>query len=141
MYGFDEKIWGYTREVENFGTYSRHELILNANHYCSLHYHIDRSNKFIITSGSVVIFEFYGPSVKRIDLHIGDDYIVPSLVPHLFAVVESGSMVEEYYANKDKVVLSSDIVRLCCGGRYDDLEQLPYNLMLDILKNSGYIKL
>lgn len=134
---FIDKIWGKTREVSSSPIYSEHELFVNAGAYCSLHYHLHRSNTFIVHSGVIEIIEFWGPSIKRISLTAGSRYSVPSLVPHLFAVVESGRMNEEYHPDRGGVVDNSDIIRIVDGGLYDDIENLPYTLMFGVFSKVG----
>lgn len=131
------KVWGETREIAHTQFYSRHELILRPNTYCSLHYHQHRANKFTIISGVVTIIEMYGPMVRKFVLDANSDnlfYDVPSLVPHMFVVNESGYMVEEYYPDRGGEVDRDDIVRIVEGGMMnsDDLDKLPWNIISNI---------
>ncbi len=124
---WQEKIWGYTREVVNSPYFSRHELKLVAGGYCSLHYHETRSNNFHVTSGKVEIIQMYGPVVKRNFLTAGESQCIPSLVPHMFVVYEDGTMIEEYYSDRGMVIVLDDIIRIVAGGKLDVcmLNRLP----------------
>lgn len=125
------KVWGTTKELVDSPFYSRHELQIVEGGYCSLHYHIDRANRFIIASGEIEIIEFYGPLIKRIRLGPQNVYDVPSLIPHLFAVHRSGTIYEEYYPDRGGTVRRDDIVRLVEGGKcsVSELHKLPALLL------------
>lgn len=122
-----DKVWGRTKELEDSPVYSRHELEVVAGGYCSLHFHRHRSNRFLITAGLVEIVEFFGPFVVRTRLGPENIYDVPSLVPHMFIVYESGAMLEEYFSDRGGRVCRDDIVRLVEGGKIDvsKLAELP----------------
>ncbi len=125
---YTTKVWGRTLEIISNQYYSKHHLELYAGGYCSLHYHRERANKFILESGSVEIIEVYGPQIVRHLLAAGEEYCVPSLVVHMFVVHASGTMIEEYYPDRCGMVLESDIIRLYPGGYLEDVElltQLP----------------
>jgi hypothetical protein len=129
MGDWQRKVWGRTRCVVTSAFYSRHELEIRAGGYCSLHYHRHRCNRFNIEFGHTEIIEFIGPYVKRTHLRSGDQYDVPSLVPHLFVAWEGTSLTEEYYSDRGGVVRDDDIVRLVQGSLSDDLPGLVQNLL------------
>jgi len=115
------KCWGKTRCLLDSSEFSQHELILKSKSYCSLHYHNHRANRFIVTSGLINVVTFIGPEQYIHVLREGDRLDVPSLVLHMFIVLEDGSMLEEYYPdrlvnNKIAEVNQDDIVRLVEGG-------------------------
>lgn len=121
------KIWGQTRELVNSQFYSKHELLVNAGGYCSIHFHRQRANRFLVVSGQIEIVEFFGPFLSRTRLGPENTYDVPSLIPHMFIVYESGKLIEEYYADRGGQVHCDDIVRLTEGGKLDitQLGELP----------------
>lgn len=130
---YQTKVWGKTREVTHTKSYSKHELILEENTYCSLHYHKHRANKFIIVKGVVTIIEMYGPQVHKFVLDANSQNIyhdVPSLVPHMFVVNQAGLMIEEYYPDRGGKVENDDIIRIVEGGTMSssELHKLPWNL-------------
>lgn len=132
MADWEEKVWGKTREVISSEFYSKHELQVIDGGYCSIHYHLKRANRFIITSGTIEVVEFYGPHFKRHLLGPDNTYDVPSLVPHMFIVHTNGSMIEEYYPDRGGIVETSDIIRLIEGGKLDsasDINGLPDKLL------------
>lgn len=116
MIEWQDKIWGRTREIIATEYYSKHELLLSAGGYCSLHYHRHRANKFTLLAGKVEIVEFYGPSHSITTLTPGMIYCVPSCVAHMFIVYKDGEMIEEYYSDRGGIVDNSDIIRLSEGG-------------------------
>jgi mannose-6-phosphate isomerase-like protein (cupin superfamily) len=121
------KAWGRTRELVTSPYYSKHELRVVQGGYCSLHYHKERANRFIILSGLVEVVTMFGPFCERKLVGPDNSYDVPSLVPHMFIVRRTGVMIEEYYPDRGGKVRDSDIVRLVEGGRLDpkNLDSLP----------------
>jgi hypothetical protein len=87
---WQEKVWGRTRELVDSPFYSKHALEVIVGTYCSLHYHRQRANRFIIFTGLIEIIEMYGPAVKKTKLGPDTAYDVPSLVPHMFVVHKNG---------------------------------------------------
>lgn len=130
--GWVDKVWGKTREITSDKVYSLHELDVIAGSYCSMHYHKFRSNKFIVNSGVINVVEFYGPHIKTTTLKSGDSLSVPALVVHLFAVIESGSIYEEYFSEHGDVD-PNDIIRIVSGGLCDDFDLLPNKLLLSAI--------
>lgn len=132
MIDWQTKCWGETRELHHCEFYSKHELMVKAGGYCSLHYHEDRANRFLVQSGVIEIIEMFGPIAKRTILRSGEMYDVASLVPHLFAVHKSGAMFEEYYSDRNGMVRRDDIIRIVEGGfvrNVDDFKFFPYSLL------------
>lgn len=121
------KVWGRTKELVDSPFYSQHELEVVAGGYCSLHYHLDRANRFRVVSGLIEIVEMFGPVVSRRKLGPENTYDVPSLVPHMFIVLKDGVVFEEYYPDRGGEVRRDDIVRLIEGGKLDQarLGELP----------------
>lgn len=117
---WDTKCWGYTRCLEESDDFSWHELKLQAGGYCSFHYHKQRANKFIVLSGVVRVVFAYGWDVKWEELRASDQFVMPSLVPHQFQVLEDGEMQEEYFPDRGSKISIFDIVRLTEGNVVSD---------------------
>lgn len=114
---WETKCWGRTRCTVESDRYARHELELEAGGYCSFHYHAHRANRFAVVRGTVRVVEVYGWQSYARTLLPGTVHTVPSLVPHQFQVLEPGLMIEEYWADRGGLCLSTDIIRLTQGGR------------------------
>jgi len=125
------KVWGRTRELVHSPFYSKHELEVLVGGFCSLHYHRQRANRFLILSGVIEIVEMFGPVISRRKLGPENTYDIPSLVPHLFIVHQPGIVIEEYYPDRGGVVARDDIVRIVEGGlvQADKLHELPECLL------------
>jgi len=125
------KVWGYTKELIGTPYYSKHKLEVVGGSYCSLHYHLHRANKFIVESGRVIIIEMFGPKIIKTVLGPDNSYVVPSLVVHMFAVLESGTLYEEYYGDRGGTVANDDIIRIVEGGMlpHDEIYKLPINII------------
>jgi hypothetical protein len=132
-----DKCWGKTRTLIDTTYYSKHELMVRAGGYCSLHYHKYRANSFTVTGGCVDVVMFMGPILKRYRLDRDNNkLVVPSLVPHMFMVVKDGIIIEEYFSDrKEGEVQSNDIYRIIEGGRtqVEDFDHLPMSIMKDKL--------
>ncbi len=137
-----EKVWGLTRELVDSPFYSNHELKVEAGGYCSLHYHHHRANKFEVISASIEVIEMFGPFIKRTKLGPENTYEVPSLVPHMFIVHQSGILFEQYYSDRGGAVKRDDIVRLIEGGKLNvnQLNELPECLFKDTIVTYSKIK-
>jgi len=129
-----DKCWGKTRELVNSPFYSRHELDVVANGYCSLHYHKHRANRFVVESATIQVIEMFGPSSKKTILGPGATYDVPSLVPHMFVVHRSGTVIEEYFSDRGGEINIDDITRIVEGGTVKalEIEKLPHPILQDI---------
>ena len=112
---FEDKVWGKTRCDCFCEYYSHHTLRLEAGGVCSVHYHQHRMNKFKVQSGRVAIVELFGWMPRRTLLGPGEEYSVPSLVPHQFQALSNGQMIEEYYPDRGGKIALDDIVRLTEG--------------------------
>jgi|GEM_PF-282484 len=128
-----QKCWGKTKELVNSPFYSKYELQIVANSFCSMHFHKERANRFIVVSGLVEVIEMFGPTVKKTLLGPDNTYDVASLVPHMFVVYKDGVMIEEYFADRGGEVRRNDITRIVEGGKTEDLAGLPFS----ILQNYG----
>lgn len=132
-----KKCWGSTNQIISSRHYSKYELGLDINGYCSIHYHSSMVNSFSVVSGCVEVVEFYGPCVTKHMLGIGSSISINSLVPHMFIVYKAGKMIEEYYPDRGGLVDENDIVRLANGGvasHNNELVDLPYRLMMSIIR-------
>lgn len=126
-----EKIWGKTREIIHSQFYAKYELEVEAGGYCSLHYHLTRANRFHVGTAHIQVIMMYGPIVEKVTLGPDNVFDVPSLVPHMFCVLRSGSVVEEYFPDRNGEVLRDDIVRIFEGGELevDELDGLPHIIL------------
>tara|TARA_R110000751_G_scaffold154483_5_gene259513 strand:- start:330 stop:770 length:441 start_codon:yes stop_codon:yes gene_type:complete len=140
---WQNKCWGKTRQIISSDFYSKHELQVSTGGYCSLHYHQNRANKFIVKSGCIDVIEFYGPTHKVICLGPDNTYDVPSLVPHLFVVMQDGLVIEEYYSDRGGRVMVNDIVRIVEGGMLskDEIADGELDCMHDFIRRKYHIKL
>lgn len=115
------KVWGQTETLFESDHYSKHLLDLVPGTYCSLHYHEERANRFHVISGHVRVLRLFGWHEKWKGLDQDMTLVVPSLVVHLFMVVSTARMVEEYWPDRGGVVRDDDIVRLCPGGKVSEV--------------------
>ncbi len=129
------KAWGKTRELVDSPFYSKHDLQVTVGGYCSVHYHAQRANRFMVSSGLVEVVELYGPKLVRHVLGPDNVHVVPSLVPHIFMVHKTGSMIEEYFPDRGGAVARDDIIRLTEGGMVA-VTELP-NLLERLLAEFG----
>ena len=82
---WEQKIWGKTRCVEHDeGKYSKHELQVEKGGFCSVHWHSNKLNKFILKSGQVRIVWSYAWAIHWCDLELDSEFVMPSKIPHQF---------------------------------------------------------
>lgn len=86
---------------------------------CSRHYHKDRANMFIVVSGKIDVLicdHKTSPGPRVAHLESGHAVVVESGCLHWFEVVEAGTVIEVYWADKGGKVSIDDIVRKDVGG-------------------------
>jgi len=130
MSSWEDKFWGRTRCLHESDLHSLHELELKAGGYCSIHYHEDRANRFIVRSGIIAIVTFHAWKIDRKILTNGNTLDVRSGIVHQFQVLEDGEAIEEYFPDGSSV-RNDDIIRLCQGGmsKVEHLDDLAHRLM------------
>ena len=111
------KIWGHTRVEINSTRYVRTHLSADPGGFCSVHYHRERANRFIVLRGCLDIWILRGWELERVRLTDGNQFTVPSLVVHGFYAVSRCRAYEEYWADRHGEFSIDDIVRLTQGGR------------------------
>lgn len=116
MTAFQEKAWGRTRCTICKDVFQEHELEVMAGGYCSIHYHENRANRFIVESGKIGVVVFRGWTWKRFILSAGDTMDIPSHVTHRFEVYSDGRVFEEYWPDRGANQISTaDIQRIVVG--------------------------
>jgi len=130
------KVWGSTRCIYESSKFSGHELKVKKGGYCSVHWHDDRANDFIVESGVIAVVTFYGWKIRRVILTKGKHFTVVSSVPHQFQVLQDGTIREEYWSDCGGDVEHDDITRLTEGGMIDDIEQF-HTLAEDTLRKNA----
>lgn len=126
---WEDKVWGRVMHVFSSPHAAVSLLETNKGFRCSLHHHVHRINQFTVTEGIILVEEYEKLPVDnkefilvdRIRLDQGDVHIVQAGVWHLFRVLESGSIVENYWSQNGGEVSISDIVRADIG-REDEKE-------------------
>jgi mannose-6-phosphate isomerase-like protein (cupin superfamily) len=83
------KLWGYEQWIENNEKYCCKILGLNKGYQCSLHYHKNKDEMFLVTAGHVR-FELGG---EVMHLRPGSFVRVPPNTPHRFAGIEDSLLI------------------------------------------------
>ncbi len=127
----EKKCWGEVTHIFASPHAAVSCLRVDAGQRCSCHLHFERANQFTVLEGSIVVewWEggFYGR--KRIKMLTPSEvFAVPSFVPHRFRVIESGKVVEVYWADRGGEVRMNDIHRKDVGGP-DDLDELKREVL------------
>lgn len=113
---WQDKCWGRTRCLIERPHYQLHQLEVEQG-YCSIHYHRDRANRFIVESGEVLVTQFFHTKEESQRLCVpGDWFDIPSMVVHQFKVINPGEIFEEYFPDRGGTIRTDDIVRLTVGG-------------------------
>lgn len=127
----EPKVWGVTWPVVKSLIYARFCLEVEAGGYCSLHYHRNRANRFLINKGAIFVYEHTSRSAKAKLLKSGDRLDVMPMTLHSFAVLRSGFVIEEYFdpSTSRRPVDCDDIVRLNQGGFLDVSDAFPKDVL------------
>lgn len=108
---WEEKCWGLTGIAVDSPYFQRHALLAEKGG-CSIHYHKERANLFLVLSGTILVREFFHTSYEDHILTADNTLVIPSLVVHQFIVLEAGHVIEEYWPDRGGRVCTKDIVRL-----------------------------
>jgi mannose-6-phosphate isomerase-like protein (cupin superfamily) len=110
----ERKVWGAVRHAFVSDACAVSILEVTQGFRCSRHYHRHRINRFIVQSGAIqVVTSIRGTGTRECTiLQAGDMLDVQPGVEHWFEVVESGIVVEVYFAPALRL---DDIVRLDVG--------------------------
>lgn len=112
---WERKVWGWTAPVVETVRFSLHFLHGEAGGYCSIHRHRERTNRFYIRSGAIIV-RTWGPHSEVI-LEAGEALDVAAGILHQFEVLETASLWEAYLpARPGATVSADDIERLVEGG-------------------------
>lgn len=84
------KLWGYEKWLENNEKYCCKILSLNKGYQCSLHYHKNKDETFLVTEGHIRL-ELGG---EVIDMRPGSFVRVLPNMPHRFAGLENSLIIE-----------------------------------------------
>ena len=84
------KVWGYEQWIENNEKYCCKILTLHQGYQCSLHYHKNKDETFIVTAGHVRLE--LGDQIMH--LRPGSFVRVPPNTPHRFAGIEDSLIME-----------------------------------------------
>lgn len=87
--------------------------------WCSKHEHAARANVFVCVTATISVTEWHGDVTDTFLVRPGESHEVPSKIMHQFSVIESGELIEIYYADRGGVVQQNDIIRYTIGGRSD----------------------
>lgn len=84
------KVWGYEKWIENNEKYCCKILSVNKGYQCSLHYHKNKDETFLVTSGHIRL------ELKEEVLHLrpGAFVRVPPETPHRFTGIEDSLIME-----------------------------------------------
>lgn len=124
----ESKVWGEVVHVFASPRAAVSYLTTRENSWCSVHRHKKRANQFSVITGIIAIHDYGNadlPSATAISCHElgpGESFTVPSMQWHQFSVIESGTLIEVYWADQDgnDVVSIEDIDRHVLGGCLDE---------------------
>lgn len=126
------KVWGVTWPVITSTLYARFALETHAGGFSSLHFHRNRANRFHVIEGAIFVYEHTSRDARAQLLRKGDTFDVFPLSLHSFAVLQSGFVIEEYYAPGRPGVPPvdvSDIERLSEGGWLEVNGEFPRDVL------------
>ncbi len=112
------KVWGTTQEAMNNGRVSAHLLRVEAGGYCSEHRHAEKTNLFLVISGSleILVWPAGADEGQKPDMTIlgpGETTVIRPGDWHRFRALEDAVAIEIYEGN----LAGEDITRRTPGGR------------------------
>ena len=128
---WEDKCWGRVLHCFANEQASVSYLEVLDGYQCSIHYHKERANTFVVVSGIIVVEEWWDHVAHtkfdgdELAIHKcevvttllpGHSHTVPSRRTHRFKVMESGSLIEVYFPDNGGKVDIEDIIRLNEGG-------------------------
>lgn len=113
MPGAIEKPWGWTVDLIYEPTLQISLLDIDRAGFCSIHFHEEKQNRFLVRRGALSIFrDVDGVMVERI-LRAGDSIDIPAEMIHQFVARRNTRVLEIYTpAHRSAMVRRDDIVRL-----------------------------
>jgi len=132
------KVWGIRDRAHLSDKCEIDILTLLPNSQCSIHYHQEKINKFIVIEGEVIIKTGFGETL----LQKGDRLTVePPLVHQFRTKTQPAILLEIAYTNKNQIK-NDDIVRIKQGGRIINGKEYTLKEMqeLNLLDLKGGIK-
>lgn len=115
----ESKIWGTSKVIYRDDRSEIVEITVKAGGFCSRHYHKNKDNLFLVTSGALRVdqFGFRGQSKWLYACGGGSGpLLVPAGVTHQFTAETDVVAWEVYRAIGGRVIDPADIVRLSEGG-------------------------
>jgi mannose-6-phosphate isomerase-like protein (cupin superfamily) len=104
-----QKPWGHEEIIEHNNNYVVKRLFMKAGHKCSLQYHNEKHETFVVLSGKL---KFYvGVDIDSIEEKIlipGDYYVVPPKLIHRMEGIEDSLYLEASTSQLDDVVRLKD---------------------------------
>lgn len=112
------KPWGRMRTILRNPAVEVVEAEIEAGGYCSLHYHNDKANAFLVISGCLKLKLYRDGELHATHLLTRESmpFEVPAGVPHQFEATEETRLFEVYRPVADFPIRGDDIVRLSEGG-------------------------
>lgn len=129
------KVWGTRDRVFSSDMCEIDYLELYPNSQCSVHFHDEKINKFIVIVGEVLIRTCFGDVL----LKKGERIVIEPPLVHQFKTLDGpAKLIEIAYVN-DGFILEDDIVRRVQGGRviegrFNTLKEMQDRNILDMLE-------
>lgn len=116
----NQRGWGLETVVHNNSKYCVKILDVEKGRECSLHYHKQKEESFLVLEGQLEIIFEHGGQAKNIVLDKGESIDIPEYMPHKFLALEDSRVLEA--SNQD--LEENDLIRIKDGDSQRD-RQLP----------------
>lgn len=126
------KIWGIKQRIHSDNNNEIDLLQLKKNSFCSVHFHKEKINKFVLISGKVEIISELGTKI----LAINESFEVHPELTHQFKALEDSIMIEIAYTVGSNIS-PKDIIRKIEGGLIID----GVEMSIPELKKMGLLNL
>ena len=105
------KGWGQETIVHNNKNYCVKLLVLQQGGQCSLHFHKEKEESFLVLEGHVEVELFYDLKREFVNLRLGESIDIPPFMAHRFRAIEDSRLLEA--SNQD--LEEADLIRIESG--------------------------
>lgn len=107
-----EKTWGYEDIIINTDLYCMKILSINENHCSSIHFHVEKHETLLVTSGLLRIHIYNKFDSKSYDLKPGQAFVITPGIVHILWALEDTQLIEASTFSKDtdsyRIVMPND---------------------------------
>lgn len=107
-----EKTWGYEDIIINTDLYCMKILSINKNQFSSIHFHVEKHETLLVTSGLLRIHVYNKFDNSSYDLKPGQAFVITPGIVHILWALEDTQLIEASTFSKDtdsyRIIMPND---------------------------------